>query len=150
MSAYLLLKTLHVLAAVVVFGTGIGIAWYTLRGWLSGDRQVIRWISRETVAADWLFTGSALFALLGSAAGMLMINPTWLQQAWLQLAVVLTGIVFLLWIPVIYLQYRLRHYASGTKSTGTHRIMRAWCLLGAIAFPLMVAIVFLMVSKPLF
>ncbi|WP_193163947.1 DUF2269 family protein [Microbulbifer hainanensis] len=150
MSAYLLLKTLHVLSAVIVFGTGIGIAWYTLRGWLSGDRQVIRWISRETVTADWLFTGSAIVALLASAVGMLTINPAWLQQTWLQLAIALTGIVFLLWLPVVYLQYRLRHQASGTGNPEIHRIMRAWCLLGAIAFPLMVAIVFLMVAKPLF
>lgn len=47
MSIYLLLKTLHVISAVVVLGTGIGIAWYTLRGWLSGDPRVMRWISAE-------------------------------------------------------------------------------------------------------
>jgi len=150
MSPYLLFKTLHVLSAVVVFGTGTGIAWYTLRGWLSGDRQVVRWISRETVAADWLFTGSGIIALLASAAGMLSINPGWLQQTWLQVAIALTGSVFLLWLPVVFLQYRLRYHAhdDNNDEKGLRRIMRAWCLLGAIAFPLMLVIVFLMVVKP--
>ncbi|WP_346839748.1 DUF2269 domain-containing protein [Microbulbifer sp. SAOS-129_SWC] len=153
MTPYLLLKTLHVLSATIVLGTGIGIAWYTLRGWLSGDRRVIRWVSGETVAADWLFTGGAAVTLLGSATGMLIINPGWLQQPWLQLATALTGSVFLLWLPVVFLQYRLRHHAHNSDdhaddNASLRRIMRAWCLLGAIAFPAMLVIVFLMVAKP--
>ncbi|SHG25288.1 Uncharacterized membrane protein [Microbulbifer donghaiensis] len=148
MNLYLTLKTLHVLSAMVVLGTGIGIAWYTLRAWLSGDLQVFRWISGETVAADWIFTSSAIVALLGSAAGMLAINPAWLQQLWLQLAIMLTGAVFLLWLPVVILQYRLRHHAREASTDAIQRTMRLWCLLGAAAFPLMVLIVFLMVTKP--
>ncbi|WP_250462381.1 DUF2269 domain-containing protein [Microbulbifer litoralis] len=150
MSTYLLLKTLHVISAVVVLGTGTGIAWYTLRGWLSGDRRVLRWISAETVAADWIFTTTAIVALLGSAGGMLAINPAWLQQAWLQLAIGLTLAVFLLWLPVVLLQYRLRRHThdGGDNPAAIRRVMRLWCLLGALAFPLMLAIVFLMVAKP--
>lgn len=148
MSIYLLLKALHVLSAMVVLGTGIGIAWYTLRGWLSGDLQVLRWISRETVAADWIFTSSAIVALLGSAGGMLAINPGWLQQQWLQLAIALTGVVFLLWLPVVFLQYQLRLHAREASEGEIHRTMQTWCALGAIAFPLMLVIVYLMVVKP--
>lgn len=80
---------------------------------------------------------------------MLAINPAWLQQAWLQIAVGLTGAVFLLWLPVVFLQYRLRHHAHiGDNPEPIRRIMKLWCLLGAIAFPLMLAIIFLMVAKP--
>lgn len=150
MNAYLTLKALHVLSAMVVLGTGIGIAWYTLRGWQSGDLRVLRWISTETVAADWIFTASAIVALLGSAVGMLAINPGWLQQFWLQLAIALTITVFLLWLPVVMLQYRLRRHAHESSETDIRHTMRLWCLLGATAFPLMVAIVFLMVAKPTF
>ncbi|WP_323844006.1 DUF2269 domain-containing protein [Microbulbifer magnicolonia] len=148
MSLYLALKALHVLSAMVVLGTGIGIAWYTLRGWLSGNLQVLRWISAETVAADWIFTCSAIVALLASAAGMLALNPAWLQQLWLQLAIVLTLVVFLLWLPVIFLQYRLRQQAHESSAQEILRTMRIWCALGAAALPLMIAIVFLMVAKP--
>lgn len=148
MSTYLLLKTLHVISATVVLGTGVGIAWYTLRAWLSGDRLIFRWMSGETVTADWIFTASAAIALLGSAGGMLMINPAWLQQTWLQMAIALTGAVFLLWLPVVFLQYRLRHHAQHSNEVKVHRTMRIWCTLGAIAFPLMLVIVFLMVAKP--
>jgi len=150
MNIYLTLKALHVLSAMVVLGTGIGIAWYTLRGWHSEDLQVFRWISRETVAADWIFTSSAIVTLLGSAAGMLAINPGWLQQHWLQLAIALTGAVFLLWLPVVFLQYRLRLHAQEASEREIHRTMKIWCALGAAALPLMIAIVFLMVAKPVF
>ncbi|WP_444921831.1 DUF2269 family protein [Microbulbifer sp. CnH-101-G] len=151
MNYYLVLKTLHILCAIIVLGTGTGIAWYTLRGWLSGDSQVIQWVSKETVRADWIFTGSAVLGLMGSAMGMLMINPAWIQQTWLQLAAGLTLAVFLLWLPVVYLQYQLRSHANQENNHGTIRkIMRTWCLLGALAFPLTVAIVYLMVSKPSF
>ncbi|WP_152453083.1 DUF2269 family protein [Microbulbifer sp. THAF38] len=118
---------------------------------MSGDSQVIQWISKETVRADWIFTGSAVLGLMGSAMGMLMINPAWIQQTWLQLAAGLTLAVFLLWLPVVYLQYQLRSHANQENNHGKIRkIMRTWCLLGALAFPLTVAIVYLMVSKPSF
>lgn len=149
MNYYLILKTLHILCAIVVLGTGTGIAWYTLRGWMSGDSQVLRWVSRETVTADWIFTASAALGLLGSAMGMLAINPAWIQQIWLQLAAGLTLAVFLLWLPVVYLQYQLRAHADSEPcQQKTGEIMRCWCLLGAIAFPLTIAIVYLMVAKP--
>jgi len=149
MSYYLIFKTLHILCAIIILGTGTGIAWYTLRGWLSGDLAVLRWVSRETVTADWIFTGSAVLGLVGSAFGMLAINPAWMQQAWLQVAAGLTIAVFLLWLPVVYLQYQLRTHANGEpcrRQTG--KIMRTWCLLGAIAFPITVVILYLMVAKP--
>ena len=155
MNTYLVLKTLHVLSAMVVLGTGIGIAWYTLRGWLSNDHRILHWISRETVRADWLFTTSAIVFLLASATGMLAINPAWLQQPWLQLSIALTGAVFLLWLPVLVLQYRLRTHTQSEKAQpqghGVQRvqtIMRSWCVLGILALPMMVTIVYLMVAKP--
>lgn len=148
MSAYLMFKTLHVISAMVVLGTGVGIAWYMLRAWLSGDRQIFRWMSGETVAADWIFTTTAIVGLLGSAAAMLMINPAWLQQLWLQLAIALTLIAFLLWLPVVLIQYRLRHHARESNTAEAHRLMKLWCALGAAALPLMLGIVFLMVAKP--
>ena len=152
-----MLKTLHVLSAMVVLGTGIGIAWYTLRGWRSNDHRILHWISRETVRADWLFTASAIVFLLGSATGMLLINPAWIQQPWLQISIALTGAVFLLWLPVLVLQYRLRshtHKGPELKQTNgakqVHSIMRLWCALGITALPLMITIVYLMVAKPVF
>ncbi|MEX2962702.1 DUF2269 family protein [Microbulbifer sp. TYP-18] len=148
MNTYLVLKTLHVLSAMVVLGTGIGIAWYTLRGWQSRDRRILSWISRETIIADWLFTATACLLLLASAAGMLISNPAWLHQRWLHLAMMLTAAVFLLWLPVLALQYRLRKASAGPGEVDTTPIMGLWCLLGACALPLMVAIVYLMVAKP--
>jgi uncharacterized membrane protein len=150
MNIYLLLKTLHVFSAMIVFGTGIGIAWYQLRAWRTKSREHFRWISSETVTADWIFTTSAILLLLASAAAMLTINPFWLQQRWLQIAIALTGLVFLLWLPVVALQYRLRKLVQADEivESEIRKLMKWWCALGGVAFPLMLAIVFLMVAKP--
>ncbi|SDK24917.1 DUF2269 family protein [Microbulbifer yueqingensis] len=160
MTAYLLFKALHVLSAMVVFGTGVGIAWYALRGWLSDDVHIMRWVSAETVLADWVFTSIAIALLLFSAGGMVFASPTLLDAGWLRASVLLTALVFCLWLPVLGIQYKLRARldSAGREKQGsesgprpgaaTQRLALYWCLLGAAALPLMIAIVFLMVLKP--
>ncbi|WP_334079003.1 DUF2269 domain-containing protein [Microbulbifer sp. M83] len=154
MNAYLVFKALHVLGAMVVFGTGIGIAWYALRGWRTGDIHIMQWISAETVAADWIFTAAAILLLLGSASGMLYASPTLLEMPWLRLSAFLTFLVFCLWVPVVFIQYnirrRLRTAPAREAAPGIRRLLVCWYLLGALVLPLMVAIVFLMVMKPAF
>nr|WP_255775339.1 DUF2269 domain-containing protein [Microbulbifer sediminum] len=148
-------KALHVLSAIIVFGTGIGIAWYAMRGWRTGDTHIMRWISAETVAADWIFTTAAILLLLGSASGMLYSNPALLGFTWLRLSAILTLLVFCLWVPVVYIQYGIRRrlrnrsgHAGQEGDPGIRRLVHYWYLLGALALPLMIAIVFLMVTKP--
>ena len=62
MSAYLILKWLHVIGATVLLGTGAGIAFFMLMAHRSGDARVIAGVARIVVIADYLFTASAVVA----------------------------------------------------------------------------------------
>ena len=56
MSVYLLLKTVHILSATVLFGTGLGIAYFKWSTDRTQDPAAIRAVSDRVVTADWLFT----------------------------------------------------------------------------------------------
>ena len=145
MSLYLLLKTLHILSATLLFGTGLGSAYYALRAWRSGQLQVIATTFRHLVTADWLFIGLALAKLAG-----------WpLSQAWLLWSAGLFVFAGLCWLPVLWLQIRVRDMAAEALATGgelpeqANRYMRIWFVLGWPAFIAFIVIFWLMVAKPL-
>lgn len=155
MSLYLLLKTLHILSSTLLFGTGLGSAYYALRAWRSGELPVIATTFRHLVTADWLFIAtSALFQpLSGLALAQLAGWP--LSQWWLLWSAGLFVFAGLCWLPVLWLQMRVRDLASQALREGTplpeqaHRYMRLWFILGWPAFLAFIAIFWLMVAKPL-
>ena len=60
---WLLLKWLHLVGAAILFGTGLGIAFFAWfgyrRGMEQGDIGLIRGVLRLTVTADTVFTATA-------------------------------------------------------------------------------------------
>jgi hypothetical protein len=55
---YLIVKWLHVISSTVLFGTGIGSAFYLLATTLSRDVRAVAVVARMVVRADWLFTAT--------------------------------------------------------------------------------------------
>jgi len=155
MIPYLLLKTLHILSSTLLFGTGLGSAYYALRAWRSGQLQVIATTFRHLVAADWLFTTPT--AILQPLSGLAMVHLAgWpLGQHWLLVTLVLYALAGLCWLPVLWLQMRVRDMAAealrggGVLPARAHRYMRIWFVLGWPAFLAFIAIFWLMVAKPL-
>ncbi|MBB6340436.1 putative membrane protein [Pseudomonas fluvialis] len=155
MTLYLLLKTLHILSSTLLFGTGLGSAYYALRAWRSGEVQVIATTFRHLVAADWLFiaTTAVFQPLSGLALAHLAGWP--LNQYWLLLSLGLFVLAGLCWLPVVWLQIRVRDLAAEALASGqpispkAGRYMAIWFALGWPAFIAFVAIFFLMVIKPI-
>jgi uncharacterized membrane protein len=155
MSGYLLLKTLHILSSTVLFGTGLGSAYYALRAWRSGELLVIATTFRHLVTADWLFIATT--ALLQPISGLALAYVAgWpLNQLWLLWSMGLFVLAGLCWLPVLWLQIRVRDMAVQALATGTpmpalaRRYMRLWFVLGWPAFVAFIAIFWLMVAKPL-
>lgn len=155
MSGYLLLKTLHILSSTVLFGTGLASAYYALRAWRSGELLVIATTFRHLVTADWLFIAST--ALLQPISGLALAYVAgWpLNQLWLLWAMGLFVLAGLCWLPVLWLQIRVRDMAVQALATGTplpalaSRYMRYWFALGCPAFIAFIAIFWLMVAKPM-
>lgn len=154
MTAYLLLKTVHVLSAALLFGTGLGTAffmWFTHR---SGDVAAVARVARLTVRADAWFTAPAVVVQPLSGFAMAHWAGFGLELPWIQASLALYLLAGACWIPVLFLQRRARDLAIAAVRDGTplppayHRAMRAWFVLGWPAFLAVLAIYGLMVAKP--
>jgi uncharacterized membrane protein len=154
MTAYLLLKWLHVIGATVLMGTGAGIAFFMLMAHRSGDVRVIAGVARIVVIADYVFTASAVVAqpitgaLLAHAAGYS------LGEGWIILSLGLYVVTGAFWLPVVWMQKRMRDLARQAAEAGTalpaayHRLFRRWFAFGFPAFTAVLAIFWLMISRP--
>lgn len=154
MSTYVLLKTLHILSSTLLFGTGLGTAffmWFTHR---SGQVAAIATVARLTVRADWLFTTPAVIAQ--PVTGVLLMRELGFgfDTPWLQAAIAVYVLAGACWLPVVWLQWRARNLARDAQlrdeplPASYYRIMRWWFALGWPAFLAVIAIFWLMVAKP--
>lgn len=154
MEPYLLLKWVHVIASTVLFGTGLGIAYFQWSTYRRGDVVAIASVTRLVVRADFLFTTPAVVVQL--ASGLLlrdMLSVPW-STPWVAWALVLFVLVGACWLPVVAIQMRLSREAERAASIAAlparfHRSFRLWFALGIPAFTAMVLLFYLMIAKPL-
>ena len=151
---YLFIKYLHVLGATVLLGTGAGIAFFMLLAHRTGDPAVVAGVARIVVIADFLFTATAVIAqpitglLLAHMAGFS------LWEGWIALSIVLYLVTGAFWLPVVWMQVRMRDLAIAAKLQGRplpqayHRLFRVWFAFGFPAFAAVLAIFWLMIARP--
>lgn len=151
---YLSLKWLHILSATVLVGIGFGTAFYKWMIDRSGDVRAIAHMSRLVVLADWLFTTPAIILQPLTGLWMLKIAGFPLASTWISATLLLYVLAGACWLPVVWLQYRMRALAQGAMAaeqalpTIYWRYARTWFWLGMPAFAAMLAIYALMVFKP--
>jgi uncharacterized membrane protein len=151
---YLILKYLHVLGAIVVFGTGFGIAFFMLAAHRSGDVGHIFRTAKAVVLADFLFTATAV--VVQPVTGVLLTRELGLPLAegWILLSLILYVVAGLSWLPVVWMQIRMRDLAASALRQGMplprdyHRLFRLWFLFGFPGFGSVAAILWLMIAKP--
>jgi uncharacterized membrane protein len=151
---YLWLKVLHILSSTVLFGTGLGTAFHMWMAHLSGDPRSIATVSRNVVIADFLFTTPAVILQPATGIFLLWSSGTDPFSSWLVLAYALYLIAGSCWLPVVWLQIKVRDAAIEAVATGKplttayYRYMRLWFALGWPAFVAVIIIFWLMVAKP--
>jgi uncharacterized membrane protein len=151
---YPFLKLVHILSATLLFGTGLGSAFYMWQAHRSRDIAVIASISRNVVLADWIFTTPAVIIQPVSGVWMMVLLGYGMNLSWLHWSVVLYLLAGACWLPVVWLQIQLRRMSCDAMATGTalpekyHRYMRYWFFLGWPAFLSVLAAFYLMVVKP--
>src|SRR5689334_13497049 len=118
MSSYFILKAVHIISAAVLFGTGLGIAFFKWVTDRTGNLAAIRIVSEKVVVADWVFTLPAIVvqALTGLALVKSMGYP--LAHGWLAWSLALFCLAGLCWIPVVWLQIRMRDLARTAEQEG--------------------------------
>jgi uncharacterized membrane protein len=152
---YLIIKWVHILSSTFLFGTGIGSAWYMLLTTLSRDVRAIAVVNRNVVIADWVFTATT--AILQPATGFYMIYLAGypLHSSWIVWSIALYVLAGACWLPVVWIQIRLRDLAAEAARTETElppqywRLFNNWVALGVPAFIAFLAIFWLMVAKPI-
>ncbi len=151
---YLLAKWLHILSSTILFGTGIGTAFQMVWVMRGGDAQQVSGVADGVVIADWLFTTPAgVIQPLTGAWLIWLAGHDW-TAPWLLVTYALYLLAFLCWAPVVHLQIRIRDLATKAAKEGTplppdaYRAYRNWFALGWPAFAALVAIYWLMVTKP--
>ena len=151
---YLTLKTIHIISATALFGTGAGSAYYMLRAHLSDDVHAIAVTTTHVVAADWLFTTTSGIVQPITGVWMAWLVGLPLTTTWILWSFILYLVAGACWLPVVWLQYRIRDMAQQAVADGTplppryYRYMRIWFLLGWPAFISLVVVFFLMVFRP--
>lgn len=156
MSLYLLLKILHVISSVFLAGVGFGSFFYLLCANRSRSLPAQAVVVRYVVLADWMFTTPAGFIQpLTGFAMMAMAGWSW-TTPWIFWSLVLYVLAGACWLPVLWLQLKMRQMAETALKQGEPlpelywRYSRRWELLGYPAFGAMIAIYVLMVGKPTF
>ena len=154
MTAYLALKYLHVIGAAVLLGTGAGIAFFMLLAHRTGETRTVAAVARIVVIADFLFTATAVVAqpitgvLLAWAVGYS------LRDGWIVLSILLYLVTGAFWLPVVWMQMRMRDLAAAAARQGAslpaeyHRLFRLWFAFGFPAFAAVLAIFWLMIARP--
>lgn len=154
MDNYLIIKFIHIIAAVVVTGTGAGIAFFMLMAVHSKNEEVIRVISRYVVLADWIFTAPAVIIQMVSGLWLMYILNYSLTSLWFISVIGLFVLIGLCWLPVIVIQYKLRDLANPgsfklKNNLDFKRLFKLWIILGGLAFSAIIIIFWLMIAKPL-
>lgn len=154
MSLYFALKFLHLIGAAVLFGTGAGIAFFMLMAHLTGDAAVVAAVARIVVIADFLFTATAVVAQPLTGAALAWIDGYGLADGWLVLAILLFLATGALWLPVVWMQRRMRALAAVAAAQNAslpalyHRLFRLWFAFGFPAFAAVLGIFWLMLTRP--
>jgi len=151
---YLLLKYLHVIGAIVLLGTGTGIAFFMLMAHRSKDAAFVARTAGVVVTADMVFTATAVIAQPVTGYGLAEMTGVPLWEGWLGLALILYGVAGVCWLPVVWIQARMRDLARDAARAGRelppayHRLYRIWFVLGIPGFGSVLTILWLMIARP--
>jgi integral membrane protein len=160
MNTYLIVKTLHIISATLMVGTGFGTAFYLFWANRSGSVAAQSVVSHWVIKADWWFTTPAV--IFQPLSGLWMLYErgytvsTMLEQTWVWMTLGLYILAGICWLPVVWLQIRMAKIAEQAHKENADtipepywRYARRWELLGYPAFCATIVIYFLMVMKPI-
>ncbi len=143
-------KFIHIISATLLFGTGLGSAFYMFMAYRSGNTKVMAATNRFVVIADFIFTAPTVIIQL--VTGLYLLNYLGLEwtSPWSLSVLGLYAFVGACWLPVVWLQIWLRNRAQELDHPDAqYRYrMKIWMILGLLAFPAVVLLYVFMIYKP--
>jgi uncharacterized membrane protein len=154
MTLYFLIKYLHVLGAIVILGTGSGIAFFMLMAHRSRDVAFIARTAATVVLADMLFTLTAVILQPITGGVLMMLSQATLAERWLVTSLAFYALAGLFWVPVVFMQMEMRDLARAALAKRQPLppryfiLFRRWFWCGFPGFGAVIAILWLMIAKP--
>jgi uncharacterized membrane protein len=151
---YLVVKWLHILSSTLLFGTGLGSAFYMFFASRTRDVRVIAVVVRYVVIADWAFTTPTVILQPITGFWLVHIAGFPLDSPWIVVSFALYLLAGAAWLPVVWMQMRMRDMAAAAAREGSGlparywSFLKAWVALGVVAFVSLVVVFYLMVAKP--
>jgi uncharacterized membrane protein len=151
---YLIVKWLHILSSTLLFGTGLGSAFYMFFASLTRDARVVATVVRYVVIADYAFTTPTI--IIQPVTGLYLIHLAGfpLSSTWIAGSIALYFLAGAAWLPVVWMQIKMRDMAVVANASNTPlpprywTFLKWWVALGIVAFVALVIVFYLMVAKP--
>lgn len=151
---YLAVKWVHILSATLMFGTGFGTAFYMFFVNRTRNVQAMAVVTRLVAKADWWFTTPSVILQPLSGFWMIHLAGFPLSSRWIVWSFALYLLAGACWLPVVWLQLKMRDMAAQAATTGAQlparywRYEKIWTALGFPAFIGLLVVYWLMVHKP--
>lgn len=148
MNTYLWIKLAHIVGATLILGTGLGIAFFLLRAYLSRNAEAMIVTARSVVLADWIFTTPAIIIQVITGIWLTSLLEISYGSIWFLTVIGIFVIVGLCWLPVVFIQIRIRNILTGGGTLDDCAgLMKIWVSLGVPAFTGVLLLIYLMLSK---
>jgi uncharacterized membrane protein len=155
MSTYLVLKTVHVLGAILLLGNIVVTGWWKLMANRTGHPEIIAFAQRQVTLTDFLFTAGGSILVFGTGiANVLLHDIPLLETGWLLWALIMFTVSGIVWgsilIPIQIKQAQAaREFPTDEVIPASYwRRERMWFGYGAIAIITPFISLALMVLKP--
>ena len=151
---YLIVKWLHILSSTLLFGTGLGSAFYMFFTNRTGNVAAIAVVVRKVVVADFVFTTPTAILQPVTGVWLMQLAGFPLDTQWILWSIALYVVAGACWLPVVWIQMRMATIAEAAAAAGTPlpsgywRLHTIWTALGVPAFVAFIGIFYLMVVKP--
>ena len=121
---------------------------------ITRDPRAVLVVVRHVAIADWLFTSTTI--VIQPLTGYLLARPLGLalSTSWIVWSIGLYLLAGACWLPVVWLQMRMRDMARAGVNTAASlparywRFLKLWVALGIPAFIALIVVFYLMVAKP--
>lgn len=151
---YITAKWLHILSSTLLFGTGIGTAYFMISAVLTRDPKIIAAVGKNVIIADWLFTATTVVIQPVTGFYLVYLANISLTSRWVLWSTGLYILAGACWLPVVWLQIKMHQLAenanlnkNGLPSLFWH-YFSLWIALGIPAFIALIIVFYLMVAKP--
>jgi uncharacterized membrane protein len=155
MMDYIIAKWIHILSSTLLFGTGIGTAYYLYCASRAKNPLIVAAVARNVITADWIFTASTVVIQPLTGFYLVYLADIPLTSRWIIWSTGLYLLAVACWLPVIWLQIRLQRLAANSSEKKIDlpdlywRYFRLWIALGIAAFMALLIVFYLMVAKPI-